>query len=65
MPFLWSLDLCAAKTNCVDTTITNLLEHKDEGPMEATGTTSSGSSRNSSYPSGPTPTITVRCSLNI
>ncbi|XP_056295269.1 lipid droplet-regulating VLDL assembly factor AUP1 [Pseudoliparis swirei] len=47
-----------AKTNCVDTTITNLLEHKDEGPMEATGTTSSGSSRNSSYPSGPTPTIT-------
>ncbi|KAF3837987.1 hypothetical protein F7725_009755 [Dissostichus mawsoni] len=27
-----------AETNCVDTTITNLLESKEEGPMEATGT---------------------------
>ncbi|TNN65544.1 Ancient ubiquitous protein 1 [Liparis tanakae] len=47
-----------AKTNCVDTTITNLLENKDDGPMEATGTTPYGSSMNSSCPSGPTPTIT-------
>uniref|UniRef100_A0A8C3ABF5 Lipid droplet-regulating VLDL assembly factor AUP1 n=1 Tax=Cyclopterus lumpus TaxID=8103 RepID=A0A8C3ABF5_CYCLU len=47
-----------AKTNCVDTTITNLLENKDDSPMEATGTSSFGSSRNSSYSSGPAPTIT-------
>lgn len=46
-----------AKTNCVDTTITNLLENKDEGPMEATGTSTFGSSRNSSYSSCSAPTI--------
>ncbi|XP_070693315.1 lipid droplet-regulating VLDL assembly factor AUP1 [Pempheris klunzingeri] len=46
-----------AKTNCVDTTITNLLENKEETQMEATGTSTFGSSRNSSYCSGSSPTI--------
>uniref|UniRef100_UPI003AAC9365 lipid droplet-regulating VLDL assembly factor AUP1 isoform X2 n=1 Tax=Centroberyx gerrardi TaxID=166262 RepID=UPI003AAC9365 len=46
------------KTNCVDTTITNLLENSEEAPMEATGTSTFGPSRNSSsFSSGPTPTI--------
>lgn len=38
-----------AKTNCVDTTITNLLENKEEASMEASGT-----STFSSYSSAPT-----------
>ncbi|KAG7223583.1 hypothetical protein INR49_028476 [Caranx melampygus] len=47
-----------AKTNCVDTTITNLLENKEETPLEATGTSTFGSSKMSSYSSGPcAPTI--------
>ncbi|KAJ4945890.1 hypothetical protein JOQ06_023568 [Pogonophryne albipinna] len=46
-----------AETNCVDTTITNLLESKEEGPMEATGTSTFGSSMNNSYSSVPAPTI--------
>lgn len=46
-----------AKTNCVDTTITNLLENKEEMPMGATGTSTFGPSKNSSYSSGPAPTI--------
>ncbi|AWP12470.1 putative ancient ubiquitous protein 1 isoform 2 [Scophthalmus maximus] len=48
-----------AKTNCVDTTITNLLESKEESPMEATGTATFGPSKISSYSSGPSPTIKV------
>ncbi|KAM7418128.1 hypothetical protein PAMA_017664 [Pampus argenteus] len=46
-----------AKTNCVDTTITNLLENKEETPTEATGASTFGSSKNSSYSSGSVPTI--------
>ncbi|CAJ1058352.1 lipid droplet-regulating VLDL assembly factor AUP1 [Xyrichtys novacula] len=45
-----------AKTNCVDATITNLLENKDETQMEATET-STESSKNSSFSSGSAPTI--------
>ncbi|XP_055368252.1 lipid droplet-regulating VLDL assembly factor AUP1 isoform X2 [Betta splendens] len=45
-----------AKTNCVDTTITNLLENKEESSMEATGTSTFGS-KLSSYSSGSAPTI--------
>ncbi|KAI3351273.1 hypothetical protein L3Q82_005824 [Scortum barcoo] len=45
------------KTNCVDTTITNLLENKEEAQMEATGTSAFGPSKNSSYLSGSAPTI--------
>ncbi|TDH07977.1 hypothetical protein EPR50_G00111710 [Perca flavescens] len=45
-----------AKTNCVDTTITNLLENKEESPMGATGTSTCGS-MNSSYSSGSAPAI--------
>ncbi|XP_076595798.1 lipid droplet-regulating VLDL assembly factor AUP1 [Chaetodon auriga] len=46
-----------AKTNCVDTTITNLLESKEETQMEATGTSTFGPSKSSSYSSGHAPTI--------
>ncbi|XP_047210422.1 lipid droplet-regulating VLDL assembly factor AUP1 [Girardinichthys multiradiatus] len=46
-----------AKTNCVDTTITNLLENKEEASMEATGTSTCGASRINSFPSGSSPTI--------
>ncbi|XP_029368339.1 lipid droplet-regulating VLDL assembly factor AUP1 isoform X1 [Echeneis naucrates] len=45
-----------AKTNCVDTTITNLLENKDE-TLEATATSTFGPSKISSYSSGSPPTI--------
>ncbi|KAG7518812.1 ancient ubiquitous protein 1 [Solea senegalensis] len=46
------------KTNCVDTTITNLLENKEETPVEATATSSTfGPSNSSSYSSGSAPTI--------
>ncbi|KAF7658234.1 hypothetical protein LDENG_00015820 [Lucifuga dentata] len=44
-----------AKTNCVDTTITNLLESKDKTQMEASGTSTFGPS--STYSSDPTPAI--------
>lgn len=50
--------LLSAKTNCVDTTITNLLESKDETPIEATGTLTFGP-LNSSYSSGSAPTMKV------
>lgn len=40
-----------AKTNCVDTTITNLLENKEEASMEASGTSTFSSL---SYSSAPT-----------
>ncbi|XP_036933282.1 lipid droplet-regulating VLDL assembly factor AUP1 [Acanthopagrus latus] len=46
-----------AKTNCVDTTITNLLENKEETQMEATGMSTFGPSKSSSYSCGPAPTI--------
>ncbi|KAM4732072.1 lipid droplet-regulating VLDL assembly factor AUP1 [Anableps anableps] len=46
-----------AKTNCVDTTITNLLENREEASMEATGTSTFGASRISSFPSGSSPAI--------
>uniref|UniRef100_A0A146MZT2 Lipid droplet-regulating VLDL assembly factor AUP1 n=1 Tax=Fundulus heteroclitus TaxID=8078 RepID=A0A146MZT2_FUNHE len=46
-----------AKTNCVDATITNLLESKEEASAGATGTSTFGSSRISSFPSGSSPTI--------
>ncbi|KAM4586663.1 lipid droplet-regulating VLDL assembly factor AUP1 isoform 1-T2 [Fundulus diaphanus] len=46
-----------AKTNCVDATITNLLESKEEASVGATGTSTFGSSRISSFPSGSSPTI--------
>ncbi|XP_018525267.1 lipid droplet-regulating VLDL assembly factor AUP1 [Lates calcarifer] len=46
-----------AKTNCVDTTITNLLENKEESPMEASGTSTFGPSKISPYSSGSAPTI--------
>lgn len=46
-----------AKTNCVDTTITNLLENKEEAQTEATGMSTFGSSKSSSYSSGSAPTI--------
>lgn len=45
-----------AKTNCVDTTITNLLENKEETQMEATGTSTLGPLRNI-YSSSSAPTI--------
>lgn len=48
------------KTNCVDTTITNLLENKEELQMEAIGGVSSGSGppkMNSS--AGPAPDLKV------
>lgn len=38
-----------AKTNCVDTTITNLLENKEDAAMEDTGTSTFGASRTSPY----------------
>lgn len=44
-----------AKTNCVDTTITNLLESKDDAPVEASGMSMFGSTN--AYSSGSTPTI--------
>ncbi|XP_076018927.1 lipid droplet-regulating VLDL assembly factor AUP1 [Genypterus blacodes] len=44
------------KTNCVDTTITNLLENKEEPQMEDSGTSTFGLSTNT-YSSGPAPTI--------
>ncbi|XP_014895982.1 lipid droplet-regulating VLDL assembly factor AUP1 [Poecilia latipinna] len=46
-----------AKTNCVDTTITNLLENREEASMEATETSAYGASRISSFPSGSSPAI--------
>ncbi|XP_054890551.1 lipid droplet-regulating VLDL assembly factor AUP1 [Poeciliopsis prolifica] len=46
-----------AKTNCVDTTITNLLENREETSMEATGTSTHGASRISSFSSGSSPAI--------
>ncbi|XP_030252504.1 lipid droplet-regulating VLDL assembly factor AUP1 [Sparus aurata] len=46
-----------AKTNCIDTTITNLLENKEETQMEATGMSTFGPSKSSSYSCGPAPTI--------
>uniref|UniRef100_A0A3Q0R975 Lipid droplet-regulating VLDL assembly factor AUP1 n=1 Tax=Amphilophus citrinellus TaxID=61819 RepID=A0A3Q0R975_AMPCI len=46
-----------AKTNCVDTTITNLLENKEETPMEGMGMSAFGPSTISSYSSGPAPTL--------
>ncbi|XP_070769423.1 lipid droplet-regulating VLDL assembly factor AUP1 isoform X2 [Enoplosus armatus] len=46
-----------AKTNCVDTTITNLLENKEETPMEATGMSTFGPSKSGSYCSDSAPTI--------
>uniref|UniRef100_A0A3Q4B4X3 Lipid droplet-regulating VLDL assembly factor AUP1 n=1 Tax=Mola mola TaxID=94237 RepID=A0A3Q4B4X3_MOLML len=45
------------KTNCVDTTITNLLENKEETQMEATGTSTFGPSKSNAYSSGFAPTI--------
>lgn len=50
--------LLTAKTNCVDTTITNLLENKEESSMEATGMSTFGS-KLSSYSSGSASTIKV------
>ncbi|KAM9309429.1 lipid droplet-regulating VLDL assembly factor AUP1 [Pholidichthys leucotaenia] len=46
-----------AKTNCVDTTITNLLDIKEETQMEATGMSTFGPSKMSSYSSGPAPNL--------
>lgn len=46
-----------AKTDCVDTTITNLLENKDDAGFEATGTSTFGASRTSSYSSGSATTL--------
>ncbi|XP_041847192.1 lipid droplet-regulating VLDL assembly factor AUP1 [Melanotaenia boesemani] len=46
-----------AKTNCVDTAITNLLENKDESTMEETGMSAFGASKISSFSSGSAPTI--------
>ncbi|XP_029963631.1 lipid droplet-regulating VLDL assembly factor AUP1 [Salarias fasciatus] len=46
-----------AKTDCVDTTITNLLENKEEAGFEATGTSTFGASRTSSYSSGSATTL--------
>lgn len=46
-----------AKTNCVDTTITNLLENKEETSMEAAGISTFGPSKINSYSSGPAPTL--------
>uniref|UniRef100_A0A7N9AT76 Lipid droplet-regulating VLDL assembly factor AUP1 n=1 Tax=Mastacembelus armatus TaxID=205130 RepID=A0A7N9AT76_9TELE len=46
-----------AKTNCVDTTITNLLENKEETPTEATGASVFGPSKISSYSPGSATTI--------
>ncbi|XP_067373932.1 lipid droplet-regulating VLDL assembly factor AUP1 isoform X2 [Channa argus] len=45
-----------AKTNCVDTTITNLLENKEETPLEATGISAFGA-KISCYSSSSSPTI--------
>ncbi|XP_054648750.1 lipid droplet-regulating VLDL assembly factor AUP1 isoform X1 [Dunckerocampus dactyliophorus] len=46
-----------AKTNCVDITITNLLENKEEASVEDTGMSSFGASMNSTHTSGSAPTI--------
>ncbi|XP_061757490.1 lipid droplet-regulating VLDL assembly factor AUP1 isoform X2 [Nerophis ophidion] len=45
-----------AKTNCVDHTITNLLENRAEASVEETGTSSFGASMNSTYSSSSAPT---------
>ncbi|KAK2849490.1 hypothetical protein Q5P01_009324 [Channa striata] len=45
-----------AKTNCVDTTITNLLENKEETSLEATGMSAFGP-KISSYSSSSSPTM--------
>ncbi|XP_061901283.1 lipid droplet-regulating VLDL assembly factor AUP1 isoform X1 [Entelurus aequoreus] len=45
-----------AKTNCVDLTITNLLENRAEASVEEIGTSSFGASMNSTYSSSSTPT---------
>lgn len=52
--------LRTAKTNCVDTTITNLLENREDAPMEATGMSTFEPSKSSPYSSGSAPTIKVR-----
>ncbi|XP_028315060.1 lipid droplet-regulating VLDL assembly factor AUP1 [Gouania willdenowi] len=46
-----------SKTNCVDTTITNLLENKEEAAMEAFGLSMYGASKRSSYSAGSTSTL--------
>ncbi|XP_015238856.1 PREDICTED: ancient ubiquitous protein 1 [Cyprinodon variegatus] len=46
-----------AQTNCVDTTITNLLEHKDDGSADATGASAFGASSIGSFPSGSSPSL--------
>ncbi|CAG5992875.1 unnamed protein product [Menidia menidia] len=46
-----------AKTNCVDTTITNLLENREEPTMEATGISPFGASKICSFSSSSAPTI--------
>ncbi|XP_060935283.1 lipid droplet-regulating VLDL assembly factor AUP1 [Limanda limanda] len=46
-----------AKTNCVDTTITNLLENREETPMEATGTSTFETSNVYSGSPGSEPTM--------
>lgn len=46
-----------AKTNCVDTTITNLLENKEETTVEASGPSTFGPSKISAYSSGSAFTI--------
>ncbi|XP_056143355.1 lipid droplet-regulating VLDL assembly factor AUP1 [Lampris incognitus] len=46
------------KTNCVDTTITNLLENSDDSPSEAAGAAAFGPSRSSSsFSSGSLPAV--------
>ncbi|XP_004073612.1 ancient ubiquitous protein 1 [Oryzias latipes] len=46
-----------AKTNCVDTTITNLLENKEDAEVEASGTSAYGASSVACLSSGPASAI--------
>lgn len=51
--------LSAAKTNCIDTTITNLLEIKEDMQLEAAEIAACGASKGSSHSSASAPTIKV------
>lgn len=51
--------LCAAKTNCIDTTITNLLESKEDMQLDAAEISTFGPSTGSSYSSASAPTLKV------
>lgn len=61
MPWIWKLpfDYVTAKTNCVNVTITNLLENKEESSAEDTEGSLFGGSVNGPYSSASAQTIKV------